>query len=342
MSIKIPYYITERGLLLRMKLNYPEQIRVNDKPLTKTFHPEWWIAEGESELATFSGWAGKQAINERYVLLNEAVGGLASVIQKEDVERDDEGRWAGQHTGLDLLYRYENDWLDLGFKPKEFEPEPLGKLTFSKLGDPTGFGYELHGERFDETKRVALDYKSLISEHGWLARIGVDDIAKAMTPDIAWHLYPCSVDSHTTYRIIRAHVKDHIDPLFAEITSDYDFCFTVKKKVRIIPFVRRWEETKLTGKSYRPPRFRTKMVDYESHEVFEMTHAKEKYRGYTVVDGFKGESLSDLAANIDRYLAELIGVINAPLAQCPHCGGKGVTDFSKLPTNERTQFKVPA
>jgi hypothetical protein len=342
MSITILFYVTERGLLLRLKLNYPEQVRVNDKPLTKTFHPEWWIAEGESELITYSTWAGKQAINERYVLNNDAVGGIAAILRKDEVERDDDGCWIGSHKGLDSLYRSECDWLDLGFKAQEFDSQPLGKLTFAKLGDPTGFSYKLHGERWNEKARDTLDYKNLISEYSWLTGIDVDDISKAMTPNVAWHLYPCSVSSHMTYRIIRAHVKDHIDPLFAQVTSDYDFCFTVKKKVRIVPFVKRWEETKLNGKSYRPRRFRTKQVDYDLHEVFEMTHAKENYRGYTVVEGFKGDSLADLAANIDHYLQDLMAVINAPLTQCPHCGGKGVTDFDKLPTNERVQFKVPA
>jgi len=138
MSIRIPFYVTERGLLLHIKANYPEQIRVNLKPLTKTFHPEWWITEDESELATYSTWAGRQAVNERYVLENEAVEGIAPVLKKEQVVRDEEGRWDGPHKGLDSLYRSENDWLDLGFKLQEFEPEHLGKLTFSKLGDRPG------------------------------------------------------------------------------------------------------------------------------------------------------------------------------------------------------------
>jgi hypothetical protein len=338
---KIPYYVTERGLLARMKLSRPDHHRINGQPLTKTFHPEWWIVEGETELSTYTVWAGTKAINERYVLINQAVEGIAPVLKREEVVRDDEGDWAGPYKGLDSLYKYECDQLDLGFKQQEFESEPLGNLTFAHLGDPTEFRYKLSGERYDKDGPV-LDYKSLLSEYGWLPTIQVDDIAKAMTPDVAWHLYPCSVDSHTTYRIIRAYVRDHIDPMVAEVTSDYDFCFTVKKKVRVVPYIKKWEIRKDNLKSYRPPRFKTKSVDYELLEIFEMTHAKERYRGYTVVDGFRGESLAELAANIDRYMKELMEVVNAPLAQCPHCHGLGVTDYHKLPTNERIKLGIAA
>jgi hypothetical protein len=200
----------------------------------------------------------------------------------------------------------------------------------------------VHGEGFNR-RGDPLGYKDIFQYYDWMdARISVDDIAKAMTPDVAWHLYPCSIDSHTTYRIIRAYVKDHIDPMQAEITSDYDFCFTVKKKVRIVPYIKKWEIYKDNLKSYRPPRFKNKAVDCELLEVFEMTHAKRRYEGYTVVDDFKGNSLAELAANIDRYLSELMEVINRPLARCPHCEGKRVVDFQKLSPNDRQRYGIAA
>ena len=102
------------------------------------------------------------------------------------------------------------------------------------------------------------------------------------------------MDSSVAYRIIRSHIKSHIDGGYAGVTSDYDFCFTVKKKIRVVPFVKDWENRKDNGKCYRPPRFNRKQVDYELYEIFEMTSAKARYGGYTVVDGFKGDSLADL------------------------------------------------
>lgn len=338
---KIQFYATEKGLLVRLETRTPANHRINDKTLTATFHPSWWIIEEETALNAYTVHAGIRKINERYVLNNTAIEGLDKEIPLDQLARDDEGYWAGKHKGLEGLYRYESDQEDLGFRQAEFEAHPLGTLTFKSLGDPTRFSYKLYRQRWDE-RHQTLDYASLRNTYGWLDQVIVDEIAKAMTPDIAWHLHPCSVSSPTSYRLIRAHVKDHIDPRYAEITSDYDFCFTVKKKIRIVPHTKQTEIRKGNGKSYRPPKFKSRTVDYELREVFEMTNSKDRYSGYTVLEGFKGESLEDLARNIDVYLAELMKVINAPLTRCPKCDGTGVTDYSKLPTNERKQFGVTA
>jgi hypothetical protein len=342
MTTLIPYYVTDKGLLLRLDISSTKSVRVNDKTLDATFHPQWWTVAGEAEVFSFSTHAGTRPINERYVLINPSVAGVESIIRREDVERDEDGKWVGKHAGLDSLYRYESDKEDLGFVPAAFEATQLGNVTLDSLGNPSKFRYKLHKERHADSDEH-LGYKDIFQRYSWLEqRIQVDDIAKAMTPDVAWHLYPCSISSGLAYRIIRSHVKDNIDPRFASVTSDYDFCFTIKKKVRVIPYTKQWEVKKQDGKSYRPPRFKTSHVEYVHHEVFEMTNDKDRYRGYTVVDGFAGASLHELAENIDRYLADLMAVINAPLAKCPHCEGRGVTDYFQLPTNEREQFLVEA
>ncbi len=163
-----------------------------------------------------------------------------------------------------------------------------------------------------------------------------------MTPDIAWHLYPCAISSELAYRIIRAWIKDHVDPMYAVVASDYDFCFTVEKKIRIVPHLQKREKLTSRFKSYNPPRFTSHTIEYEKRKVFEMTSGKDRYRGYPVVDGFKGDSLADLAQKIDQYLRDLMEVINAPLTKCQQCDGLGVIDYHKLPTNERDALKMKA
>jgi hypothetical protein len=60
-------------------------------------------------------------------------------------------------------------------------------------------------------------------------------LERMLTPEFALHERPCSITSKQTYDIVRYYVKENIDPKQAEVTSDYDFCFTVKKKVAIKP-----------------------------------------------------------------------------------------------------------
>ena len=55
---------------------------------------------------------------------------------------------------------------------------------------------------------------------------------KMVFPEIMLHTRPCSISSQNLYCLVRQYIKDNIDTKMAKITSDYDFCFTVKK---IIP-----------------------------------------------------------------------------------------------------------
>jgi hypothetical protein len=182
MSTKLMYYTTEKGLLVRLKADYPDKHRINDKPLTPTFHPRWWIVEGEQELRSYSVHAGQKRINGRYRLINDAVEGVQKVIAREDVEHDDEGRWAGRHAGLDLLYQYEYETEDLGFAPMPFEPDGKGKLEFERLGNPTNFSYKVHGEGYDRDGNP-LGYKNIFQHIGWMdARIGKGRHPERQTP----------------------------------------------------------------------------------------------------------------------------------------------------------------
>jgi hypothetical protein len=44
---------------------------------------------------------------------------------------------------------------------------------------------------------------------------------------------PCYLTNEESYKIIRNHVKVNINPKYAKITSDYDFCFTVEKVIEL-------------------------------------------------------------------------------------------------------------
>jgi hypothetical protein len=58
--------------------------------------------------------------------------------------------------------------------------------------------------------------------------------------------------------------------------------------------------------------------------IFEMCPAKV-YSGYTPIAPFKGKNQKDLQKVIKKYLKDLMEMINAPVVDCPHCKGSGVT-----------------
>lgn len=135
---------------------------------------------------------------------------------------------------------------------------------------------------------------------------------------------PCALDGRQSYNLIRQHVKTHINPEYAEITSDYDFCLTVEKRIALAepePFKRRVG----TGRRAHD------VTDYRRHrnvEVYKVAppdrHTGKPYSGYPLVTPFVGTSHEDLKANIALYLDNLMKRINEPLCECKACGGKGV------------------
>ena len=149
------------------------------------------------------------------------------------------------------------------------------------------------------------------------------ELEKALTPEVLLHERPCFLPSEQTYSIIRAYIQNNINGAVARITSDYDFCFTVKKKVAVKPWTKRREILTSRGKSYRPPKFFTSHVEYREVEIFEMTPAKAKYGTYTVIEGFKGDNYRNLADNIRAYLDEQnrLEFINQPVARMPDLSG---------------------
>ena len=169
---------------------------------------------------------------------------------------------------------------------------------------------------------------------GWQSegtrRIGPNEVEyvvldRILYPDILLPTRNCSLTSSQSYEIIRKHVQIHLNRAAAEITSDYDFCFTVKKSIKLAkPYTTRYEHKKNNGRSYSPPRLKQTLHTIRTVEVFEMTKAEKPWQNYTPIPPFKGENLNALKANIDRYLDELMAYLNEPLVDCKCCGGAGV------------------
>lgn len=129
---------------------------------------------------------------------------------------------------------------------------------------------------------------------------------------------PSKLSSDEFYKIVREYIKRNINPKYAEITSDYDFCFTVKKIVKL----HEPKAYKVDIGTKRRPNYQTRYNQSKSIEIFQM--APKAYQGYTVIESMIGENYKDLEKKVNDYLKELIDKINEPVVECPNCKGHGV------------------
>lgn len=202
----------------------------------------------------------------------------------------------------------------------------LGSLTIENWQEPEKMIVKMAKEdNWASTKTVEVDLSSIAC---------YSDIERMLTPEFMLHTRPCSLTSQQVYSIVRVHIKSNINPQVAEITSDYNLCFTVKRKVHHKPISTRAEIKKANGRSYATPKFKHNTVSYKSVELFEMTNSVDKYRGYTIIEGWKADNLLDLQQQVKYYLDTLMEEINKEVVLCECCGGHG-SIVVKIDTNGR-------
>jgi hypothetical protein len=230
------------------------------------------------------------------------------------VENDGDFIWLPKYENIKDLYEWKSDVSPPKEELYEFEIKIL--LEIDKIEEYTEFNY------FSEEKHLNITRNNI--EHQILDKI--------LFPEPIVSMKPCKLSSEDSYKIIREYVKSNINPKAAIITSDYDFCFTVKKRVPLAkPYESSYEITTKTGRSYKPARYNKRYHSVKEVEFFEMTHSPYNYRGYTPIEGFYGTSESDLKNNIDKYLNELMDAINEPLKECECCNGIGVVKGDEAP-----------
>lgn len=203
----------------------------------------------------------------------------------------------------------------------------LGTLTIENWQEPEKMTVKLAKEdNWPSTKFVEVDLSTIAC---------YSDIERMLTPEFMLHTRPCELTSNQVYQIVRAYIKENINPRCAEITSDYNFCFTVKRKVHHAPIHNKTEIKKANGRSYAAPKFKHSTVSYKTVELFEMTNAEDKYKGYTIIQGWKADNLLDMQEQIKYYLDMLMEEINSEAVQCECCGGHGAI-VKKIETNNRS------
>lgn len=325
--LKFNSLLTNKGIILKPTTSlYPywssngggNGLRFNNGvEISHTFKGEWHLLEGVKEVTKIQGLQTAKTVFSHYELIDPSLSNdkIPLILTKKDVdfevdEDDGDDIW-NNYSHLRSLYRsvhnkLKQEWINL-----EFE--------INHLGDVEG----------DIEKPIQAKFK--IHKSGWSDNDSIKDVSDVVTygtldhiftPEFALHLKPCNISAENSYNIIRSFVKDNIDKQYAQITSDYDFCLTVKKKISIKPIHHRTEVKKQSGGSYRPPRFKETVTTFKDVEVYNV--APKAYNSYNVIKPFYGDNLEDLVNNIRRYLSELMEYLNTPYEQCPTCSGHGV------------------
>ena len=154
------------------------------------------------------------------------------------------------------------------------------------------------------------------------------EIDKIVFPTPVLAVRPSQLSSVDSYEIIRNYIKDNIDPKVAVITSDYDFCLTVQKRIPLAEKQKYTYDANLNffSNRKRKPKIVTDFKVERKMTCFECAPLKDGkvYNGYTRCVEFEGNSWEDLQNNINSYLEELIKEINKPIIDCDKCKGCGV------------------
>lgn len=251
------------------------------------------------------------------IQFDQLIGELPKIIELSDVIHDDDGEVCDVIPLKDVkqfaLYEPVYEEIAGGLDDVAFEVINLGTYT---IEDPTNLKsrkIKLSSDGSYCKKGIEQDLSSIAT---------YDDLTKILTPEFAMDQVPCSLTSKQMYRIVRQHIIENLDYKENAITSNYDFCFTVKKRVHTKPFMT--TETYYSGRNLK-----SKSVKKEEKlvEVFEMTWAGYKgaggYEGYTCIPAMSGNSLDDLYMKVTKYLDDLIDTLNQRVRECVCCGGSG-------------------
>ncbi|MEQ2025383.1 hypothetical protein ABLB84_06240 [Xenorhabdus szentirmaii] len=133
----------------------------------------------------------------------------------------------------------------------------------------------------------------------------------------------CEISSKEMYDLVRQHVKDNINPKLARITSDYDFCFEVKKIIPLLePYTYSYRDVFARTKKQRE-KIHFKTATSKEITIYQMTHNQSNYKNYTAITGFSASNEWKLKEMIDNFLSELMNTIHTPIEQCSYCNGTG-------------------
>lgn len=316
--MEIFQYRTNLGYFVKRKSNYAyetfENFIINGTTMKGTVHKQGWYCI-ESEITSVKIVKAVPAQIVSYVLINPELQSYKIPLRIpatcKSYDEDDDYKFVGEFEGLDSLYTAEVAEPTSEIIDVDFSVIDMGEYVISNPNDLT----KREINAIKHTCVIPIDLTGITS---------YDEIVKLITPEFAMHDAECYLTSQQLYKIIRTFVNNNYDRQQAVITSDYDFCFTVKKLVKCKPF----EHSIFTATGKRGNLKEKKVTkEHKEVEVFEMTWDKadqgRPYGKYTAIKPIKAKSLQDLYDRVTDYLQDLIALINTPVEECPHCNGTG-------------------
>lgn len=281
-----------------------------------TFRSDWFIIKEKPKIIQKE--VSQQSINKRWELKDKSLTGKFKTYWTHAEIFDEEGDIIPEFESIKGLYEFKEDKQPDILEEVSFEWEQF--LEIETFNEPTGFNFKAAGKWSHQS------YPDVTERD-----ITYDILSQVLVPPVLLHNQPCELSAEKTYAIIRKYIQENINPKVAVITSDYDFCFTVKKKIPLAkPYSYQVDvNNSIFNKRKKKPKYETHWVREKEVEIFEM--CPKKYEKYTPVTPFKGDSQEDLKQYIETYLKELITVINEPLCECDKCKGTGVL-FTTLST----------
>lgn len=267
-----------------------ERLLVNNSKPKPTYAKNWFLIDDYPESVQ------EQQPNQRkdkyWELIDKDMESKALPLTKQPSEIDFE-------SPLYELYDMKYDVIPGKLVDVPFEVKVVTEVKNFTLPPKVDFK-ALAKEGFDE-REIIIDNTNF--EHQLLDKL--------IIPEILIHEYPCKLSSDDFYKIIRRHVKANIDNKHAKISSDYEFCFSVNK---IVPTV---GPAPVSHKELMSSKFKekTEIIDTTEFRVFEMTNADRAYKGYTVIPEISANSEEKLNKKIQKFLDNLMKVINAPTGE---------------------------
>ncbi|NSK75318.1 hypothetical protein [Blautia massiliensis (ex Durand et al. 2017)] len=149
-------------------------------------------------------------------------------------------------------------------------------------------------------------------------------------PEEAYQDKPCKLDCDEMLKIIRNYVKANIDTNVADITSDYDFHFEVKKKIALADPYNILIDTNnnLFSKRKRKPKWVNRMISHKTETIIDFKNSTSTDFGKDCVKApsIIGENYQDLQNKVEKFLTELMSQINKKYCECPTCKGWGIVE----------------
>jgi len=307
---------------------------VNGKEPKETFVKNW--SKVDRDVVKLQKEVPQPSINHRFELIDKSMESekIPAVLPSEE---------AGEHTMDGFIWKPELAMYESLYERKYDKQPPLivgVPFTYERIAEVEEIPSRPFSFPVDpETSLWAATKTTEIGEE----RVRYSIVERLMLPPPLLPMGPCELSREDSYRIIRAHVKRTISAA-AAITSDYDFCFTVEKRVSLPEPEEYTVDVNLGHNLFaakgrkRKPKYETRYRKTRDVVIFEI--APKPYHEYPVVEPFKGKNREELAENIQRYLDELMEFINEPVVECSTCHGAGVLfryAFEKKPDRKREE-----